>query len=89
MSKGKHSERQATASPARDRASEVEPERTPSTLPPPPPAAMRTVVAKGRSVTSLRGILPPGSEVTARDFGDGGEASMDALRAAGIVESAP
>lgn len=42
------------------------------------------VVVSGRSVTSLRGIIDAGSEVTARDF-SGGQAALDSLVSRGIV----
>lgn len=42
------------------------------------------VVVGGRSVTSLRGIIDAGSEVTARDF-SGGQATLDSLVSRGIV----
>ena len=43
------------------------------------------VVAKGRSVTSTRGILAEGAEVKASDF-PGGEDRLAELRKAGVVE---
>jgi len=64
-------------------------EATRETEPPaPPPTAKPSgfVVAKGRAVTSMRGVLDSGTVVTERDFG--GEESLAALVAAGIVESA-
>lgn len=58
--------------------------RQQSTLPPPPAGVVRYVVAKGRSVTSLRGILASGTEVSARDFS--GEGSVESLLKAGVLE---
>lgn len=68
-----------------------EPERSiPSSGAPAPSATGvkgRLVVAPRRSVTSFRGILDSGTEVTARDFG--GEGSLAELVKAGIVVEAP
>ncbi|MBL9108082.1 MAG: hypothetical protein JNM74_02380 [Myxococcales bacterium] len=41
-------------------------------------------VARGKSVTSRRGILSAGAEVSARDFG-GGERSIEDLANAGVI----
>jgi membrane protein involved in colicin uptake len=46
------------------------------------------VVAAGKSVTSLRGILVEGTAVEARDF-HGGEESFKALVAADVVVTKP
>lgn len=64
-----------------------EPGRHSTTLPPAPPkpVVVRHIVAKGRSVTSERGILDQGTEVKASDFGAAGEESLTTLVAKGIV----
>lgn len=48
------------------------------------PQGPRYAVAKGKSLTSKRGLLGPGAEVSARDFG-GGQERLDALVDAGAV----
>lgn len=53
-------------------------------LPAPPAAPLGVSVVPGKSITSLRGILGPGTLVTAKDFTHG-QATVDDLLGKGIL----
>lgn len=52
--------------------------------PTPPPAPQGVSVAPGKSITSLRGMLAPGTVVTAKDFTHG-QKTVDDLLSKGIL----
>lgn len=85
MSKPKPHQAPARA-PASAPGPSIEDAQRAPTQPPPPPVVTervkRHVVAKGRSITSPRGILPPGEVLRSTDLD---EASLAALVAAGVV----